>query len=573
MSGTRSLYSTAGTAKTHLQGLFLTGHVRPPHPCRQPQRQLSFLISDTPSSRPKSQIFRTQQPSSGRSLSSSSSSCQAAAYRSAIVNSSKRPRLQPSRDEYPSPHSRGMSAFTTNGYLTPLLRHRCARYSTTSGGSNTHVVANGNNGGSSDINVTGDSYPYPYSDPDFLNFEQCKNPVQLEKSVASYLKSHPEPTDQALVAMLTACADLCRSTISSSHSRKHQEPMRLLKDKMKPGHNKSTTTTPITTTTMPPNLLETILQSSVFTSDQVFNIARSIHNTLSTRPHPVSGIIHDLPSRQRISSLQVINAYLNVCAITGHFDDARAILQGMLDSPQGDVKPDLTTYRHVLRAAVNMSQDNQDQMRKASIDTSVQEVIEQAAEALSKKARMAFWIKLGLGGLTGATVGKFTMMAIMALPISRPLEAGSGGVQSGSSAESVSTTHMIDALQPTEGIMEFLATQEIATGIGFAVGMLTAGYFILGSTRRPLSAAVVNHRAPVAVKTTTTATQAPEPVVDATVEEEESGSRTRHTQQHHHQHQLPDTFPRARLLGLYFPDLATTSKDEIRDYLRRSMQP
>ncbi|KAG0279371.1 hypothetical protein BGZ95_001406 [Linnemannia exigua] len=586
MSGTRTLYySTARITRRHIQNIWLlTGHDPHPHtPCQQ-HRQLSFLIGNNPSSQPRERILsRTKQSSSERSL-SSSSSCQPAAYRSTTINASRQPRLR-SRDQHPSLQGQEKSAFATVGNLTPLHRHRCARYSTTSGrDSNTHV-GNGHDTGSRDSNVTGDSYPYPYSDPDFLDFEQCKNPVQLEKSVASYLKSHPEPTDQALVAMLTACANLCRASMSPSHSRKHLQPTRQSKDNRKLDSSKLTTTA---TPSMASNLLETILQSSVFSSEQVFKIARSIHHDLSTRPHPVSGIIQELPSRQRTSSLQVTNAYLDVCAITGHFDDARAVLQEMLDSPQGDVKPDLTTYRHVLRAATAAKRSHgndqgQDLTRKASIDTSAQEIIEQAVEALSRKARMAFCIKLGLGGLTGATVGKFTMMAIMALPTTRPLNSGDsgGGVQGNSSGESVSTTHMIDALQPTEGIMEFLATQEVATGIGLTVGMLTAGYFILGSTRRPLTAVAAVNRQTLATGKTTTTAQAQELAVDAAVREggkEEVGSKTRHAQQQqhphhrHHQHYLSDSLPRAKLFGLYFPDLATTSKDEIRDYLRKSEQ-
>ncbi|KAF9123347.1 hypothetical protein BGX30_001506 [Mortierella sp. GBA39] len=565
MSGTRSLYSAAGTPRHHLQSLFLLtgqGHGHPP-PCQR--RQLSFLINNTPS-RPRVRILSRTKPSSERSLSSSSlPSCQAIAYQ-VNINTPMRRR---SRDHHLPFHEQRKSAFAT----TASPRLQSAHYSTTTATSNTHV-SNNNGSSSSDTNVPEDSYPYPYSDPDFLDFKQCKNPVQLEKSVASYLKSHPVPTDQALVAMLTACANLCRAAMSplpsktTHHPRKqqqqHQQHTRLPKDKRKPETNKAPTTS------APPNLLETILQSSMFSSDQVFKIAHSIHNDLSTRLHSESGIIQDLPSRQRTSSLQVTNAFLNICAITGHFNEAKAALQEMLDSPQGDVKPDLTTYRYVLRAAAvaqrhqstvaRQDQDqDQNQARRSSIDASVQEVIEHASEALSKKARMAFWIKLGLGGLTGATVGKFTMMAIMALPISRPLEDG----VEGNSGKSTST-HMIDALQPTEGIMEFLATQEVATGIGLTVGILTAGYFILGSTRRP-PATVATQQTSAA---TTTTAHAQEPAVDEAVGE----PRTKSRHDHHHHHYLPDTLPRAKLFGLYFPDLATTSKDEVRDYLQKSMQ-
>ncbi|KAK3804755.1 MAG: hypothetical protein JOS17DRAFT_769249 [Linnemannia elongata] len=563
MSGTRSLYSAARTPSHPIQNLFLLiGQGHGHHPSCQ-HHHLSFLINTH--SRPRVRVLSRTKPSLKRSLSSSSLPlCQAIAYQVNIDT----PMRRRSRDHHlPRPEQR-------KGAISPRAspRLQSACYSTTTGTSNTQV-SNNNGSSGSDANVSGDSYPYPYSDPDFLDFEQCKNPVQLEKSIASYLRSHPEPTDQALIAMLTACANLCRATISpmtswtTHHPRKqqqqHQQRTRLPKDKRKSESNKASTSS------APPNLLETILQSSVFSSDQVFKIARSIHSDLSARPYSESGIIQDLPSRQRTSSLQVTNAFLDICAITGHFDEAKAILQEMLDSPQGDVKPDLTTYRHVLRAAVvaqrhqstvAMQGQDQNQARRSSIDTSVQEVIDQAAEALSKKARMAFWIKLGLGGLTGATVGKFTMMAIMALPVSRPLE---DGVER-NSGESTST-HMIDSLQPTEGIMEFLATQEVATGIGLAVGMLTAGYFILGSTRRPLAAGATQQTSAA----TTIIAHAQEPAaVDEVVAEPRSKSR----HDHHHHHYLPDTLPRAKLFGLYFPDLATTSKDEVRDYLQKSMQ-
>ncbi|KAF8945908.1 hypothetical protein BGZ47_001734 [Haplosporangium gracile] len=560
MSEARSLYSATGTTRQHLQSLMLTGQGHGHSlPCQH--RQLSVLINNTPS-RPK--ILSRTKPSSERSLSLSWSSCQAAAYQ-ANINALMR---RWSKDHHPSLYGQRKIAFAT----IAAPRHQSAYYSTTPRNSNTHGSSNNNNGNSSsDANVPGDSYPYPFSDPDFLDFEQCKNPVQLEKSVASYLKSHPEPTDQALVAMLTACANLCRAAVSplpsssAHHLRKQQQQhTRSLKNKRKSEIGKASAKS------APSNLLETILQSSMFSSDQVFKIARSIHNDLSTRPHSESGIVQVLPSRQRTSSLQVTNAFLDVCAITGHFNDARSILQEMLNSPQGDVKPDLTTYRHVLRAATiaqrhqstaaSQAQD-QVQARRTSIDTSVQKIIEQAAEALSKKARMVFWIKLGLGGLTGATVGKFTMLAIMALPIPRPLEDG----MEGSLRESTST-HMIDSLQPTEGVMEFLVTQEIATGIGLAVGMLTAGYFILGSTRRSLTTMVTQQTSGA---TTTPHTQ--QPAVDKAVGEPRNKTRHDQCHQHRHKHYLPDTLPRARLFGLYFPDLVTTSKDEIRDFLRKGM--
>ncbi|KAF9142957.1 hypothetical protein BG015_000590 [Linnemannia schmuckeri] len=540
MSEARSLYSVTGSTRQHLRSLLLTGqhHGHSP-PCQH--RQLSLLINNNPS-RPR--ILSRTKPSSEQSLSWSSSSRQAVAYQANVST----PMRRRSKDHHPSLYEQRKSAFAT----IAAPRHQSARYSTTTGDSNIHESSDNNNENSSkDANVPGDSYPYPFSDPDFLDFEQCKNPVQLEKSVASY--------DRSSLAVSPL------PSISTHHSRKQQQQhTRSLKDRRKPETNKASATS------TPSNLLETVLQSSMFSSDQVFKIARSIHNDLSTRPHSESGIVQDLPSRQRTSSLQVTNAFLDVCAITGHFDDARTILQEMLDSPQGDVKPDLTTYRHVLRAATiaqrhqsTTASQAQDQIQaRTSMDASVQEVIEQAAEALSKKARMAFWIKLGLGGLTGATVGKFTMMAIMALPISRPLEDGVEG-----SLRESTPTHMIDSLQPTEGIMEFLVTQEVATGIGFAVGMLTAGYFILGSTRRPLATKVTQQTS----RATTTA-HAQEPAVDETVGEPRTKIRHDQCHQHLQQHYLSDALPRARLFGLYFPDLATTSKDEVRDFLRKGMQ-
>ncbi|KAF9930669.1 Cyclin-dependent kinase 10 [Linnemannia zychae] len=462
-----------------------------------------------------------------------------------------RKRMRQRSKIHPSAYNLRDNASITASRLIPTTRHYAAF------GENTNTRVSNNNDKSSNPDSPTDAHLYPYPDTDFLGFEKCKNPLQLEKSIASYLKSHPEPSDRALVAMLNACANLCRATTSSSHPKtakytrkqrqqQHTQPSMEKKDAMESAPS------------LAPNLLETIIKSSSFSSEQVFRIARSIYIELAARPYPVIGVLKDLPSRQRISSLEVTNAFLNVCAIAGHFGDAYSVLQDMIHSPQGDIKPDLATYRFVLQAAASAkrqqspsikSQDlNEDQhfVEDTSVDTRTQEVIEQAVEILSKKARTALWIKLALGGLVGATVSKFTVMAIMALPTSHPLEGTIG-----SASEEPVSFHTTGGIHPAEEIIMLLKSQEVATGIGLAAGMLTIGYFILGSTRRPMAAgnqqaATYGHKS----------TSAPA---------EEQGVKT------YHGH-LPDILPRAKPFGLYFPDLATTSKDEIREYLQKCME-
>ncbi|KAF9990655.1 hypothetical protein BGZ75_000472 [Mortierella antarctica] len=431
---------------------------------------------------------------------------------------------EPSHPSPPlSPYQKSLPAYSLEYALS--RRRQLALFSTSAQRSSSGSVP------------TAESYPNPYAESEFLNFKHCKNPTQLEKSIASYLKSHPTPSERALVAMLAACADLSRAATLFS-PRKEDRLRAPPRKQLGPGTGKSAgalrnegDTGAPTTRDLGPNLLQTILQSSMFTSDQVFRIACSIHDNI-----PSASIIGSRgpggSSHHHSPSLQVTNAFLHVCAITGHFDRSWSVLQEMVQRPQGDVKPDLATYRHVLKAAAvhrHRKHCNEDKEFSSRVDR----VIEQGAEALSRQARMAFWMKLGLGGLVGATVGKFTTMGIMALAESNIMARGTGSiVKEDPTVASSSTIHLSD------GILHLLASQEVAAGMGLAAGLLTVGYFIKGSTRHFCS--------PTAVAATG-----------------ELGSRA--TSRHQ---QVPDSLPRARLFGLYFPDLATINKEEIRDCLR-----
>ncbi|KAF9955244.1 hypothetical protein BGZ70_010299 [Mortierella alpina] len=387
--------------------------------------------------------------------------------------------------------------------------------------------------------ATAESYPNPYAEPEVPNFKQCKNPTQLEKSITSYLKSHPTPSERALVAMLAACADLNRAATQSSPRK---EDRLIAVSRKERGHRAGTsagapwnerddrTASP---RDLGPSLLQTILQSSLFTSDQVFRIACSIYENISGASNLASGG-SGKSSHSHNPSLQVTNAFLHVCAVTGHFDRAWSVLQEMVQRPQGDVKPDLTTYRHVLKAAAVHRNRVKDRNEETEFNARVERVIEQGAEALSRQARMAFWMKLGLGVLVGATVGKFTTMGILALAESKILARGAGLIVQGDPLEATGST----TVQVSDGMIDLLACQEIAAGIGLAAGLLTVGYVIKGSTRQSCSATAV------------TATG-------------ESGSKGPSRHQY-----VPDSLPRARLFGLYFPDLTTIKKEEIRDFLR-----
>ncbi|KAF9574953.1 hypothetical protein EC968_004954 [Mortierella alpina] len=270
----------------------------------------------------------------------------------------------------------------------------------------------------------------------------------------------------------------------------------------------------------------------MFTSDQVFRIACSIHDNIPVTSISGSEGLGESNNHHN-PSLQVTNAFLHVCAISGQFGRAWSVLQEMVQRPQGDVKPDLTTYRHVLKAAAVHRHRILDSNEDAEFNARVDRVIEQGAEALSRQARISFWMKLGLGGLVGATVGKFTTMGIMALAESNIMARGSGSIAKGDTTGVTSST-----VQLSDGMIHLLASQEFATGIGLAAGLLTMGYFIKGSTRHYCS--------PTAVTATG-----------------EFGSKAPFRHQ-----QVPDSLPRARLFGLYFPDLATINKEEIRDCLR-----
>ncbi|KAF9308083.1 Cyclin-dependent kinase 10 [Podila horticola] len=333
----------------------------------------------------------------------------------------------------------------------------------------------------------------PGTDPaqDTASFERCKNPTQLEKSITYYLRMNPVPTDQALVAMLHACAELCRAVLPSEGPTKKGQKEDHSQHQQSPNNP----------------LLQTILDSSRFTPDQVFRVASTVHDTIAVEANPAG------------PSTKVTNAFLNVCAVTGQFDRAYEILQDMAHTAQGGVKPDLATFRNVLRTAATAKRHTTTDA-DADLSAKIDNVIELGTESLVRQARISFGMKLGLGGLAGATVGKFTTMGLVALPTN---------VLGKRSFDAAEAAMVVDTEHPLHGIVQVLASSEAAMGIGLTAGLLTAWYFVLGSTRK------------VAVD---------------------------HQQKHHDHHQLP----RAKLLGMYFPDLATTDRDEIRRYLRRIVE-
>ncbi|KAF9433827.1 hypothetical protein BGZ76_008932 [Entomortierella beljakovae] len=356
---------------------------------------------------------------------------------------------------------------------------------------------------------------FPYTSANNFDFSRCTNPAQLEKSIVSYLKSHPMPGERALLAMLTACADISR-TVAPSHEQDHQ-PHKTW-DQIKPKRNNSSDR-------FSTNLLQTILQSFEFTPEDVFKIARSVYYDIPKGSF-AGGAYSNTISLTK-PSLDVTNTFLHVCETTGHFDEAWLVVNEMMNRKQGDVKPDLATYRYVLRAAaLQRRRHTGESLDIAEIDTKVDGIIEYASNSLSKQSRIALLVKLGLGGLVGATAFKFTMMGVMALP---SLSTFSKSIEDLGKEQST----VVGAHQP-DGIIHFLASQEVALGVGLAAGLLTASYFIRGSTQK----IAVNAKQEPALK-----------------------SRNQ---------QIQDDLPRASIFGLYFPDLKTTSKSEIQNYLRKN---
>ncbi|KAF9201245.1 hypothetical protein BGZ49_008536 [Haplosporangium sp. Z 27] len=327
--------------------------------------------------------------------------------------------------------------------------------------------------------------------------------------------------------MLTACADLTRATISPSHHQ-HRDQTNNAPSQISAHKKRKFKSVPLESRSndFKSNFLQTILESIEFTSNDVFKIACSIYYGIPAGSYPGNERQHTITHIK--PSLEVTNAFLHVCAISGHFDQAWLILEDMMDRKQGDIKPNLTTYRHVLKAASVQRQKLSDQsLDVADIDVKTEKILDYASSSLSKQSQVALWMKLGLGGLVGATVGKFTMMGIMALPSSSILN----GLSEPKEGEG---SMIIDSYQSGEGIIHFLATQEVALGIGLITGLLTTGYYIRLST--------LSSRADPA-------------------QEQVIRSRNQY---------FREDLPRARLFGLSFPDLKTTNKDEIREYLRKN---
>ncbi|KAF9170594.1 hypothetical protein BGX21_009264 [Mortierella sp. AD011] len=323
--------------------------------------------------------------------------------------------------------------------------------------------------------------------------------------------------------MLAACANLIKATgLPSDRERGNQ---------MNPapsGHKKhksKVTSQKTRADNFRSSLLQTILGSFEFTPEDVFKIATSVYCDIPAGLYPSeersSTIVRTKPS------LAVTNAFLHVCAVSGHFDQAWLVMEDMMHRTQGDFKPDLATYRHVLKAAaVKRRKLVSQSLDAADVDTKVGEIIDYATDSLSKQSRVALWVKLSLGGLVGATVGKFTMMGILALP--------SSSIFSGAT-EPLGEQSIITSSQQPEGIIHLLASHEVALGIGFVTGLLTAGYYIRGSTQKPRM----------------------------DTKEQVTKSRGQHPR---------EDLPHARLFGLYFPDLKTTDKEEIREYLRKEAE-
>ncbi|KAF9914557.1 hypothetical protein BX616_008043 [Lobosporangium transversale] len=454
----------------------------------------------------------------------------------------------------------------------------------------------------------------PYPDTEDFGFGRCKNPTQLEKSIESYLKSHPEPTERVLVTMLTVCRDLAevavpvfpatrsKQDLACTGLKGHGDPGGRTKGKEKVQKQQGPRTHDIKAT-----LLKTILDSSRFTSDDVFRVARAIYyslamgkfyhaagasnwkisgdgddncdgsNTGSQFPSSSSSSSSSdtLKSKDRPSpSNQITNAFLDVCAVTGNFDEAYAVVKEMMQSPQGNIKPDLMTYRYVLKAATTAGRSYSkanNVIAEKEIEVKVNIVIDEASEALYRQSRMAFWMKIGLGGLAGAAVGKFTMLGIMALPSSRALiqdtNAGVGISTVDHAGSDVLAENRIDIVgspQSVDGILELLASQEVAMGVGLVAGLLTAGYVIRSSTSQSVATTAVTTEAAATVPISTS-----KAVLTETVPSNKSKAQRPYRQHHHPNDREPSiSLPRAKLFGLYFPDLATTNKNEIRDYLK-----
>ncbi|KAF9579859.1 hypothetical protein BGW38_003708, partial [Lunasporangiospora selenospora] len=339
-------------------------------------------------------------------------------------------------------------------------------------------------------------------------FSNCRNPVQLEKNITSYLISHPEPSERTLVAMLEACADICRSGSYPQLRPPSGDPVHKVSRKKagsirRQSQSQNSTAHEEHLTGSNLGLFQAVLGSFDFTPNQTFKIACNIHDIIAVRCFP-SG--HP--------STAVSNAFLNVCAITGEFEKASHLLDDMIHTSQGDFKPDLTTFRLVLKSAAvyrnkiyprshriyggrrgsyqgtGVDPEPGTDMSFKEFEAKVQGVIEAGVHLLSRQARVAFTVKMGLGGLAGAAVGKLAMLSVLALPSSRFVV---GNPDLGAT-QGIETSGIIDAAEstviaglpmkndlPVDSVLQMLASQEIAIGIGLFAGILTAGYFILGN--------------------------------------------------------------------------------------------
>ncbi|KAF9977355.1 hypothetical protein BGZ73_006224 [Actinomortierella ambigua] len=378
----------------------------------------------------------------------------------------------------------------------------------------------------------------PPSPPGFMglygstaSFDACRAPAQLRRAIHHFLASHPHPNSHHMTEMLQACyhlgqiasstSDSHRGGIGGTRTRKGaiEESVWPPKDEAGwDGHGNDSLD-------MLSNvLLDSIYHSLGFSSEEVFELATWIYQrgweqerqitpmymsktTTVDRQGPMDHTMRPAPS------VAVLNSYLRVCSVTHHtdravemFDDRERLLK--------NIRPEASLYAHwlwVLACQASSpplapSSPLSTTLSASSVDAKAQEVINVASRVLARQARYPFWIKMLLGVMIGGTVGKFTTLGLMALPVHGGGEGagatgGRGGLdvgvsQEGGVEEAMEAASHIGSSLSADGVLHALTSPEVATAAGLATFALSFGLFLIRdtTTNAAISSAAILHQ-------------------------------------------------------------------------------
>ncbi|KAF9164617.1 hypothetical protein DFQ26_001234 [Actinomortierella ambigua] len=336
------------------------------------------------------------------------------------------------------------------------------------------------------------------------SFTTCRTPAQLRRAIHHFLASHPQPSSQHLVEMLQTCVLLGQMASSTTDPHRRGAIGGLTRvpesdDTSSSSSNNRSNSNSDGLDLLSNALLDSIYHSLGFSSDEVFELATWIYQRgweqdRQITPMDKSGTINTATDRHGLTTLAmrptpsvaVMNCYLRVCSTTHHvdraiemFDDRERLLK--------DVKPDVTSSPSSLSST------------PLRMDAKAQEIIRVASKSLAHQARYPYWIKMLLGAMIGGTVGKFTTLGLMALPIHT--RGGGGGevgqkigvdmAEGGPYGLSTSTAAAEEAMEAAshigsslsvDGILHALASPEVATTAGLATFALSFGLFLIRDT-------------------------------------------------------------------------------------------